>query len=59
MLELEDCPGGMLLKPSNLGPSMVKEKGHWVHLGRLPPGFDWDRLIDNLRDERIKDISGL
>ena len=59
VFELEACPGGMLLRPSNLRPSMVKVKSNWVHLGRVPHGFDWDRFIDSLRDERIKDISGL
>lgn len=31
----------------------------WVHLGKLPQGFDWDKLLEEDRDERIKEIAGL
>ena len=58
-LEIEERPEGVLLKPVEQRPSMVKENGIWVHLGRAPRGFDWDDLIDSVRDDRIKDASGL
>jgi hypothetical protein len=38
---------------------MVQRNGIWVHLGRLPKGFDWETLVDDARDDRIKDLSGL
>lgn len=58
-LEIEERPDGVLLKPVDRRPSMIKVNGHWVHLGKVPKGFDWDNLIDDMRNERIKDLSGL
>lgn len=58
-LDLEDRPEGLSLKPVERGPSMVLEKGIWVHLGQLPRGLDWDKLIDEAREERIKHLAGL
>jgi AbrB family looped-hinge helix DNA binding protein len=58
-LEIEERPEGVLLKPVDQRPSMIKVNGHWVHLGKLPKGFDWDNLIDEMRDERIKELLGL
>jgi AbrB family looped-hinge helix DNA binding protein len=58
-LEIEERPEGLLLKPVDQRPSMVQKNGVWVHLGKLPKGFDWDTLVDDARDERIKDLSGL
>jgi hypothetical protein len=31
----------------------------WVHLGQLPRELDWDKLIDEVREERIQDLAGL
>jgi AbrB family looped-hinge helix DNA binding protein len=58
-LELEHGPEGLSLKPVERGPSMVLEKGMWVHLGQLPRELDWDKLIDEVREERIQDLAGL
>lgn len=58
-LEIEERPEGVLLKPVDQRPSMIKVNGRWVHLGKMPKGFDWDNLIEDMRDERIKDLSGL
>ena len=58
-LEIEERPEGVLLKPVEQRPSMVKKNGNWVHLGKLPEGYDWENLIDNERNDRIKDLSGL
>jgi len=58
-LELEHRSEGLSLKPVERGPSMVLEKGIWVHLGQLPRGLDWDKLVDEAREERIKDLAGL
>ena len=44
-LELEHRSEGLSLKPVERGPSMVLEKGIWVHLGQLPRGLHWDELI--------------
>ena len=57
-LELEESPEGILLKPAEQSPSMVLRDGIWVHLGTLPEGLDWNKLVDHDREERIKDIWG-
>ena len=57
-LEIEERPEGVLLKPVEQRPSMVKKNGHWVHQGKLPEGYDWESLIDNEREDRIKYLLG-
>ena len=58
-LELEEHPEGLMLRPVSQKPSMVKKDGMWVHLGKLPRGFDWNRIIDDERDERIREVIGV
>jgi AbrB family looped-hinge helix DNA binding protein len=58
-LELEERPDGLTLRPIEKRPSMVRENGIWVHLGKVPRGFDWDGAVDATREERIKDTSGV
>jgi AbrB family looped-hinge helix DNA binding protein len=58
-LELQESPEGILLRPVGQAASMVQKNGIWVHLGRAPRGFDWSRAVDDAREERIKDASGL
>jgi AbrB family looped-hinge helix DNA binding protein len=58
-LEIEERAEGLLLKPVDQRPSMVQKNGLWVHLGKLPKGSDWETLVDDAREERIKDLSGL
>jgi AbrB family looped-hinge helix DNA binding protein len=57
-LELEECSDGLTLRPVEQRPSMVRKNGIWVHLGKVPRGFDWDTAVDAIREERIKDTSG-
>lgn len=58
-LEIEEGPDGIVLRPIGKRPSMIQKDGAWVHLGKLPNGYDWGRIIDDDRDERLKDIVGL
>jgi len=58
-LELEERSDGLTLKPVEQRASMVQDKGIWVHLGKVPRGFDWDSAVDAVRDERIKNASGI
>jgi AbrB family looped-hinge helix DNA binding protein len=58
-LELEERSDGLTLRPVEQRASMVQDKGIWVHLGKVPRGFDWDSVVDAVRDERIKDSSGI
>jgi AbrB family looped-hinge helix DNA binding protein len=54
-LALEVRADGLTLRPVEQRPSMVQEDGILVHLGKAPRGFDWDTIVDQIRDERIKD----
>lgn len=58
-LELEEGPEGLLLRPVGQRPAMVQKNGMLVHLGKAPRGLDWDRLIEDSREDRIKDVAGL
>jgi|SRR5207302_10245155 len=58
-LELEERPDGLTLRPVEQRSSMVQEKGIWVHLGKVPRGFDWGSVVEAIRDERIRDASGI
>jgi AbrB family looped-hinge helix DNA binding protein len=58
-LELEERSDGLTLRPVEQRSSMVQEKGILVHLGKVPRRFDWDSVVEAIRDERIKDASGI
>ena len=58
-LELEERSDGLTLRPVEQRSSMVQEKGMWVHLGKVPRGFDGGSVVEAIRDERIKDASGI
>ena len=58
-LELEERQEGLILKPAEQNPSMVRRNGVWVHLGKAPAGFRWNAIVDDEREERAKEVSGL
>jgi len=58
-LEITETPEGVVLKPAEHRPSMVKKQGLWVHTGKLPPGFDAVQAIRDDREERIRKLAGL
>jgi AbrB family looped-hinge helix DNA binding protein len=58
-LEVFETPEGMLLKPIEPHPSMLKKQGLWVHTGKLPPGFDVVQSIGDDREDRIRKLAGL
>lgn len=58
-LELEERSDGLTLRPVEQRPSLVRKDGIWVHQGKVPRGFDWDVAVDAVREDRIKDTSGL
>lgn len=55
-LEIVDHPNGILLRPLESRPSLVKVNGMLVHQGRLEEGADLDRLLESVREERIRQI---
>src|SRR5690348_2561351 len=52
-LEVLEQAGGVLLRPVEQRPSMVKIDGLWVHQGVAQPGANWDRVVEDVREERI------
>ena len=55
-LEAIEQPDGVLLKRVEQRPSMVKVDGLWVHQGTAEPGANWDRILDDVREERIESV---
>jgi AbrB family looped-hinge helix DNA binding protein len=55
-LELLEQPNGVLLRPVRQEPSLVKVAGVLVHQGVVESDVDWDRLIDDVREERIQEL---
>ena len=57
-LDVVEQPGGVLLRPVGQQPSMVRVDGLWVHQGTLERGANWERAIDDVREERIQSLIG-
>jgi len=55
-LEAIERPEGVLLKRVEQRPSMVKVDGLWVHRGSAEPGANWDRILEDVREERIESV---
>jgi AbrB family looped-hinge helix DNA binding protein len=53
-LEAIEQPEGVLLKRVEQRPSMVKVDGLWVHQGSAEPGANWERVLEEVREERIE-----
>jgi AbrB family looped-hinge helix DNA binding protein len=49
-------PEGVLLKRVERRPSMVKVDGLWVHQGSAEPGANWERILEDVRAERIESV---
>ncbi len=35
---------------------MIKIEGLWVHQGVAQPGANWDRVLQEVREERIESV---
>ena len=58
-LELEETAEGMVLKPIEQESALVRDKHGWlVHTGRPVGKIDWDRLVQEDREERMRKIGG-
>jgi AbrB family looped-hinge helix DNA binding protein len=58
-LEILETPEGVVLKPAERKPSLVKKGSFLVHTGEIPPGYDILKAIDEDREERMRKIWGL
>ena len=52
-IDVVEGPDGLLLRPAQEKPSMVRVNGLWVHQGVAEPGANWDRVVEDARAERI------
>ncbi len=55
-LEAIEQPEGVLLKRVEQRPSMTKVDGLWVHQGTAEPGANWERILEDVREERIESV---
>jgi AbrB family looped-hinge helix DNA binding protein len=55
-LEAVEQAGGILLRVLEQRPSMIKIDGLWVHHGVAQPGANWDRVVQDVREERIGSV---
>ena len=55
-LEVVEGPQGILLRSRVQQPSMLKVDGAWVHQGTAERGANWERMLDDAREERIQDL---
>ena len=58
-LEIEETPEGIVLKLAERRPSMVKKQGLWVHMSKVPEGYDIVQAIRDDREDRIRKLAGL
>ena len=58
-LEVEETAEGVVLRPVHQRASLVNRNGLLVHCGKLPKGFDWNRLIDDDREDRMRKLAGM
>jgi hypothetical protein len=56
-LEAIEQPEGVLLKRVEQPPAMVKVDGLWVHPGSAEPGAKWERILEEVREERSDSVS--
>jgi AbrB family looped-hinge helix DNA binding protein len=57
-LEMQETAEGVILRPVQHRPSLIMRDGLLVHRGKLPKGFDWNRMIDEDREDRMRKLAG-
>lgn len=55
-LEVLSREGGVLLRTVEERPALSKIDGLWVHRGVAQAGAKWDRIIEEVREERIGSV---
>ena len=55
-LELEESGAGITLKSARRTQPLVKRNGLLMHTGKLPKGYDWNRLIEDDREIRLHEL---
>lgn len=55
-LEVHEHVDGVLLRVPVPHPTMVHVDGLWVHQGTAPANTDWARVLEDVRDERLRAV---
>ena len=57
-LQLEESADGITLKPIQQKSAWVRDKHGWlVYTGTLPGNIDWNHLVQEDREARIREIA--
>jgi AbrB family looped-hinge helix DNA binding protein len=56
-LEITTQSDGLFVRVADEEPALVKVDGLWVHRGSAQPHADWERVIEDVRNERIASVS--
>ena len=56
--EATEAAEGVMLRPIQRRPALVERNGFLVHTGQATRGFDWQELVDDLEQERLRNILG-
>jgi len=55
-LTIEESPDGITLRPLKESPRFVNENGIMVFVGKVPKDIDWEKLREEDREERFRDL---
>jgi AbrB family looped-hinge helix DNA binding protein len=57
-VDMVESAEGVLLRPMERRPTLVREGVLLVHTGAVAPGYDLRRAVEDERDERVREIWG-
>jgi len=55
-LEVQEQANGLFLRVPVSHPTMVNVDGLWVHQGTAQANADWARVLEDVRDERLRAV---
>lgn len=55
-LKIHEQADGMLLRVPVSHPTMVNVDGLWVHQGTAQVNADWARVLEDMREERLRAV---
>ena len=55
-LEVQERADGLFLRVPMPHPTMVNVDGLWVHQGTAQANADWARVLEDVRDERLRAV---
>jgi hypothetical protein len=53
---LEEGPDGITLRPVRHGSKFADEQGVLVYVGKVPKRINWDKLLDEEREARMREL---